>query len=228
MPPARNDPCPCGSGKKYKHCCLRKDEQVSSPLRLVRQASGGAHGFDLRDRDVSDRWEVDIVPTPIGLGDTPDARPVLAIVAAGDLVLARDLIARPPVEQNEMAAIMVDMIERARTATDRDPATIVVRYDVFAAPLAAALRSSSIEVSAELPAIDSAFNDLASRTLGVPMEELLDARAARVSRPELWAGWGHPPEIIAALFRAAADYYRAAPWRVLGDADVLVAKFADG
>jgi len=19
--PARNDPCPCGSGKKYKHCC---------------------------------------------------------------------------------------------------------------------------------------------------------------------------------------------------------------
>jgi hypothetical protein len=23
----RNDPCPCGSGKKYKHCCLRRDEQ---------------------------------------------------------------------------------------------------------------------------------------------------------------------------------------------------------
>ena len=22
----RNDPCPCGSGKKYKNCCLRKDE----------------------------------------------------------------------------------------------------------------------------------------------------------------------------------------------------------
>jgi tetratricopeptide (TPR) repeat protein len=21
----RNDPCPCGSGKKYKHCCLEKD-----------------------------------------------------------------------------------------------------------------------------------------------------------------------------------------------------------
>jgi tetratricopeptide (TPR) repeat protein len=21
----RNDPCPCGSGKKYKHCCLDKD-----------------------------------------------------------------------------------------------------------------------------------------------------------------------------------------------------------
>ncbi len=22
--PARNDPCPCGSGKKYKHCCAKK------------------------------------------------------------------------------------------------------------------------------------------------------------------------------------------------------------
>jgi protein translocase subunit secA len=22
--PGRNDPCPCGSGKKYKHCCGNK------------------------------------------------------------------------------------------------------------------------------------------------------------------------------------------------------------
>ena len=25
MKPGRNDPCPCGSGKKYKKCCLPKD-----------------------------------------------------------------------------------------------------------------------------------------------------------------------------------------------------------
>jgi len=24
-PAGRNDPCPCGSGKKYKYCCMRKD-----------------------------------------------------------------------------------------------------------------------------------------------------------------------------------------------------------
>ena len=24
--PGRNDPCPCGSGKKYKNCCLAKEE----------------------------------------------------------------------------------------------------------------------------------------------------------------------------------------------------------
>ncbi len=25
----RNEPCPCGSGKKYKNCCLAKDEARS-------------------------------------------------------------------------------------------------------------------------------------------------------------------------------------------------------
>ena len=24
----RNDPCPCGSGTKYKHCCLEKDQMA--------------------------------------------------------------------------------------------------------------------------------------------------------------------------------------------------------
>ena len=27
--PGRNDPCPCGSGKKYKHCCLSKQSSVA-------------------------------------------------------------------------------------------------------------------------------------------------------------------------------------------------------
>jgi uncharacterized protein YecA (UPF0149 family) len=26
--PGRNEPCPCGSGKKYKKCCLRKDMEA--------------------------------------------------------------------------------------------------------------------------------------------------------------------------------------------------------
>ena len=26
--PGRNDPCPCGSGKKYKKCCLDKDKEA--------------------------------------------------------------------------------------------------------------------------------------------------------------------------------------------------------
>jgi|GEM_PF-6539981 len=26
----RNDPCPCGSGKKFKHCCLGKESSTAS------------------------------------------------------------------------------------------------------------------------------------------------------------------------------------------------------
>jgi hypothetical protein len=29
----RNEPCPCGSGKKYKKCCLRKHKKIKDLLR---------------------------------------------------------------------------------------------------------------------------------------------------------------------------------------------------
>lgn len=31
--PGRNDQCPCGSGRKYKHCCLEKDEEQAREAR---------------------------------------------------------------------------------------------------------------------------------------------------------------------------------------------------
>ncbi len=38
----RNEPCPCGSGKKYKHCCLPKDEQAQAAARAAAQAAADA------------------------------------------------------------------------------------------------------------------------------------------------------------------------------------------
>lgn len=29
MKAGRNDPCPCGSDKKYKKCCMNKDEELA-------------------------------------------------------------------------------------------------------------------------------------------------------------------------------------------------------
>jgi hypothetical protein len=31
----RNDPCPCGSGKKYKKCCMEKDRAAERGQRVV-------------------------------------------------------------------------------------------------------------------------------------------------------------------------------------------------
>lgn len=33
--PGRNDPCHCGSGRKYKHCCLDKDEASTRAAEAV-------------------------------------------------------------------------------------------------------------------------------------------------------------------------------------------------
>lgn len=35
----RNDPCPCGSGKKYKKCCLLQDQQQAITARKAQQAT---------------------------------------------------------------------------------------------------------------------------------------------------------------------------------------------
>ncbi len=46
----RNEPCPCGSGKKYKRCCLRRDaedREVVNPFPCLRLHLPGAEGAHL-------------------------------------------------------------------------------------------------------------------------------------------------------------------------------------
>ena len=38
----RNDPCHCGSGKKYKNCCLAKDEAAAREARAKAAAEAAA------------------------------------------------------------------------------------------------------------------------------------------------------------------------------------------
>jgi len=38
--PGRNDPCPCGSGKKYKHCCQAKDTAQAAKARASAVPAG--------------------------------------------------------------------------------------------------------------------------------------------------------------------------------------------
>jgi len=43
-PVGRNDPCPCGSGKKYKKCCIAKEEIVrAAPAPGTGQAPPGMY-----------------------------------------------------------------------------------------------------------------------------------------------------------------------------------------
>ena len=46
----RNEPCPCGSGRKYKKCCLEKE---AGRLRSEREAGPMATGGPISDRGAS-------------------------------------------------------------------------------------------------------------------------------------------------------------------------------
>jgi len=40
--PGRNQPCHCGSGRKYKHCCLEKDDALAAVARAKTAAEAAA------------------------------------------------------------------------------------------------------------------------------------------------------------------------------------------
>ena len=55
--PGRNDPCPCGSGNKYKKCCLEKDDAARTAAAKATAAAAAA------------------APTPVVARDVPVAKP---------------------------------------------------------------------------------------------------------------------------------------------------------
>jgi tetratricopeptide (TPR) repeat protein len=102
--PGRNDPCPCGSGNKYKKCCLAKEEAVErqqlAKADAKRAERAAAHTQNLREVKAA------IAARLFGAGDADDDELTIASNAAADLVragkldeaeqAARDLLVRFP------------------------------------------------------------------------------------------------------------------------------------
>ena len=95
----RNDPCPCGSGKKFKQCCLRKEEEaereaMAAPTEARKKGSGGSYS-DLEE--TLDRLEAEY-EEDVALADASNA--AMKLVRAGKLdeaeQAARDLLVRFP------------------------------------------------------------------------------------------------------------------------------------
>ena len=65
----RNDPCPCGSGKKYKRCCLEKDETAERKFAAtertfaatasVPQRQIGTVAAEIAERLAAGAYEID-------------------------------------------------------------------------------------------------------------------------------------------------------------------------
>jgi len=54
----RNEPCPCGSGKKYKKCCLPKHEEARQnlPADVVQEAEELARRRETQEKDIRHGW----------------------------------------------------------------------------------------------------------------------------------------------------------------------------
>jgi tetratricopeptide (TPR) repeat protein len=94
----RNDPCPCGSGKKYKQCCLRKEEEVEHEAlaalsRAQKSGSGGYSDLVKTADQLAADYEEDVA-----LAQASNA--AVDLVHAGKLdeaeQAARDLLVRFP------------------------------------------------------------------------------------------------------------------------------------
>ena len=91
----RNDPCPCGSGKKYKHCCLEKDraaEFAPAIAQRVAMQAQKAGQVALREQDQAAWQEAQALDSA--------SNAVVDLVHAGRLdeaeQAARELLVRYP------------------------------------------------------------------------------------------------------------------------------------
>jgi hypothetical protein len=102
MEPSRDDPCPCGSGKKYKYCCLAAG--VAAPADVI----------DLTWRRIRERLED--YPTAMLRFVEETYGPVAAeVVRIGGSGAQREMI-----EDMLLLALMHSgEVEKARTLLDR-------------------------------------------------------------------------------------------------------------
>jgi len=206
----RNKPCPCGSGKKFKHCCLRLE-------RGLGQGSGSGVGIR-RAITRASQWEADIVPIPAAFEDDPTARPAAVLLVADGFVVHSEILSRPSPEPQEMAAELARQLARAVETTQAVPRSLVVRYPDVAAHLRPLVREAGWKmkiVEGAMPELDNAARSL--------REQVSGSRGSRVfaSSAQTWASWGLGPQACEKLFAGAAAYHRAAPWRQLRNTSFL-------
>ena len=122
--PGRNDPCPCGSGKKYKKCCLRKElQQQADAHAAVEETTPALVAVAEEERDVleeqRDEWFELFIDAPYEekwalvdqvLSDTQELLDGEMLFEIGDALMAR------VVEHNDLDRFeqLLDTLESAR------------------------------------------------------------------------------------------------------------------
>ncbi|HET7234558.1 MAG TPA: SEC-C metal-binding domain-containing protein [Longimicrobium sp.] len=221
--PHRNDPCPCGSGKKYKACCRERDRGMERTLRLLGgEAPPRGEMPWMPAVRIAEVWEADVAPVHLRFRESPDAHPALAIVGAAGFIVHGDVLADRPIGPAARARAVADAVLAAGRSTGALPPRLHVRDEVLARELAPGLAAHGITVStAEMPDLDDAIRS--------SLEHLSENQAAAwATTPATWAETEATPGETAQLHRVAAAFHRARPWDLAGDHEPLELHFDDG
>jgi hypothetical protein len=213
--PSRNAPCPCGSGLKYKACCLPRERQAGPPA----EAGAGRPSSGRADRRVARAaaehpWEAGIFPLTVRVGDHPDDRVGVAMVAAGGLILHSELVAGALGRPDEVVDAHEAALDAAAGRVGVEPDVVHVRGYELARLLAfrLAVRGVEVEERPRMPGLERAARALNRDRFHT------DALPVAATAPT-WRAWGLSAARCRALFAAAARFRRAAPWDWLEDAD---------
>jgi hypothetical protein len=216
MKASRNDPCPCGSGKKYKACCMRADQDAGltvlvlgpqAAARVERTAADAARG--------APAWQADVAPL-MGLFPETQAPGAVAVVTAAGFVLHVEVISTRPVGAEERARVVLNAVMSAARKAGELPERLHVRDAVLADALGPELQARGVTpVRAPLSeldeALDEALNHLAE-----------DAAQGAAYQPWTWGETEASPVQLAEFHAATAAYHRAQPWKRLSDTDALL------
>lgn len=197
---SRNDPCPCGSGKKYKACCMSGDisrERVRAVL--------GDELFDTVQQEVFSvageqrTWEGDVVP----LGSSEGA---VAMLTAGEMVVHVEVLPYRPSGPDERAVALAHAVNAAARGMGKAPEALHVREAELSAALEPLLGPRGIAVrAAAVPGLDEALEAVLAGMGG-------SAPSVRVTTPDTWRETGASAAELAAFHDAAAEFYRLTPW----------------
>lgn len=217
--PSRNDPCPCGSGRKYKACHMREDQIAARTEALL------GDGTLARAEEQADEaarrapfWEADVAPLTVPFQDMDEPGALVLLAAGGMILVADTLPARPVGVQARARSVLAAVMAGGRRA-GLLPERLHVRDAALADALRPELEARGITpMHAPLPEVDDALRYALEQLAGSPA-------GGAASRPWTWADTEASPGELAEFHAAAAAYHRAAPWEQFHDSEVMLLTF---
>jgi hypothetical protein len=218
---SRNDPCPCGSGKKYKACCMARDEARAHARSLIgEEAFDKAEGTMMGLMREAKVWSADIAPAIGSVREAPDAALTVVLVCAGEFVAHAGVIPRRPAGVAERAQEVAAAVEAAIRIVGATPEQVNVPHVDLAQALALQLAGRGIDV---VCAGSEELSDAMDATLAHMDPSPADGRMAIAST---WRETGASADELADFHEAAAAFYAAAPWDEMDVPETLLLEFA--